>query len=401
MSDYPKTPRSTVKRVPKRGHYDAATVHAVLDAGRVCHVGFCVEQQPFVIPTAYGRDGDVLYLHGAVTSRLMVQLQQGVPACVAVTHLDGIVLARSLFHHSLNYRSVVAFGTARLVESEEERERALTVISEQMLRGRWAEARGPNAKENKATTVLALAIEEATAKVRTGGPADDAEDYELPIWAGVLPMRQSYGVPVPDERLAVGMSAAASVLAAVQSGEAVLALPALPPVPRPEAGSFAPFYAGYIGQVEGRDAAQVLAAGLVTTPLLLSQVPAALHDHAYAPGKWTVKELLLHLIDTERIMAYRLLRISRGDLSPLPGFDENAYVPHSGAAGRSLSALIEEYRAVRVATLHLVAGLPAEAWAQMGTASGALVSASALVYIMAGHELHHVGVLRERYLGLG
>lgn len=398
MPDYPKTPRSTVKRIPKRGHYDRATVHAVLDAGRVCHVGFVVEGQPFVIPTAYGREGDVIYLHGATTSRLLAHLQQGVPACVAVTHLDGVVLARSLFHHSLNYRSAVVFGTARLVEDAAERERALTVISEQLLPGRWAEARQPNAKENKATAVLAISIEEASAKIRAGGPVDDAEDYSLPIWAGVLPMQTCYGLPLPDEQMPLGIAAAASVIQALGSTPIALPLPGLKPIEPPLPDEYAPFYAAYVAKANGRDAAQLLAETLLATPLLLAQLPEAQWDYAYAPGKWSIREMLLHVIDTERIMAYRLLRISRGDESPLPGFDEQAYAANSSAAGRSAASLIAEYQAVRQATLHLLANLPPEAWRKTGTASQSKVSARALAYIIAGHEQHHLAVLRERYL---
>lgn len=212
MKAYPKTSRSTVKRVPKRAHYDQETVYKILDAGFICHAGFVVEGQPFVIPTIYGRDGDTLYLHGATTSRLITQLGQGIPACITVTHLDGLVLARSAFHHSANYRSVVIFGTARLLEGERKMQ-AFRVISDQLLKGRWEEIRQPNAKELKATSVLALTIEEATAKVRTGGPVDDEEDYALPIWAGVLPIQQQYAAPIADERLPEGVALGPSVRA--------------------------------------------------------------------------------------------------------------------------------------------------------------------------------------------
>lgn len=197
MESFNKTPLNTVKRIPARGRYEKEAVFEILDAARTGHVGFVVDGRPFVVPTLYGRKDETLYLHGATTSRMLQQLQQGIPVCLTVTHEDGLVLARSVFHHSMNYRSAMVFGTARLVEGEEKME-ALRVITERMLPGRWDEARLPNAKELKATTVLALEIETASAKVRTGPPKDDAEDYELPVWAGVLPIRRSYGPPEAD-----------------------------------------------------------------------------------------------------------------------------------------------------------------------------------------------------------
>lgn len=197
MEEFNKTPLNTVKRLPARGKYDKDTVFEILDAGRTGHIGFVVEGQPFVVPTLYGRKGETLYLHGATTSRMLQQLEKGIPVCLTVTHEDGLVLARSAFHHSINYRSVMVFGTARLVEGDEKME-ALHIITECMLAGRWDEVRLPNAKELKATSVLALKIETASAKVRSGPPKDDAEDYALPVWAGVLPISRSYGPAEPD-----------------------------------------------------------------------------------------------------------------------------------------------------------------------------------------------------------
>ncbi|PHN07312.1 pyridoxamine 5'-phosphate oxidase family protein [Flavilitoribacter nigricans] len=211
MEAFEKTSRNQVKRIPKRGHYDRPAIYAILDDACVGHVGFALDGQPFVIPTIYGRDGDTLYLHGATTSRMLVALQKGLPVCVTVTHIDGLVLARSAFHHSMNYRSAVIFGTARLVEGAE-KNKALEVISEQILPGRWEEVRGPNAKELKATSVVALEIEQASAKIRTGPPGDDKEDYELPIWAGVLPINQSYGAPQEDPLSRKELDLPASVL---------------------------------------------------------------------------------------------------------------------------------------------------------------------------------------------
>ncbi|MBI5914766.1 MAG: pyridoxamine 5'-phosphate oxidase family protein [Bacteroidetes bacterium] len=210
MTEFKKTPRNKVKRLPKRGHYDHETIFGILDAGFLCHVGFVANGQPFVIPTAYGRDGDKIYLHGSSKSRMLSSLGGGIPVCLTVTHLDGLVLARSAFHHSMNYRSAVIFGTAQEVEGEE-KERALFLISESILKGRWDEVRGPNAQEMKATSVLCVTIEEASAKIRTGPPGDDEEDYALPIWAGVLPMRLMPGEPMADPLLREGIPLPGSV----------------------------------------------------------------------------------------------------------------------------------------------------------------------------------------------
>ncbi|MBE9066582.1 pyridoxamine 5'-phosphate oxidase family protein [Leptolyngbya cf. ectocarpi LEGE 11479] len=201
-----KTARTQVKRVPKRGHYDLETVYSILDAGLICHVGFATEGQPFVIPTAYGRLDNRLFIHGAAASRMLRSLQQGIEVCVTVTLLDGLVLARSAMHHSMNYRSVVMFGTAELVSEREEKLKALYAFTEHVMAGRWAETREPNEQELQATTVLALPIDEASAKIRTGPPVDDAADYELPHWAGVIPLRMQAGEPIVDPKLAAGIA---------------------------------------------------------------------------------------------------------------------------------------------------------------------------------------------------
>lgn len=210
MTDYPKTDRNKVKRIPKRGHYDKETIFEILDSAFIAHVGFIVNGQPFVIPTAYGRDGDCIYLHGATTSRMLVNLKLGIPACLTVTHLDGLVLARSTFHHSMNYRSAVVFGRAKEVEGEEKMH-ALKIVTENILKGRWDESRLPNAKEMKATSVLRLDIDEASAKIRTGPPGDEKEDYELPIWAGVVPLNHTWGKPEVDPLLTEGIEMSDSV----------------------------------------------------------------------------------------------------------------------------------------------------------------------------------------------
>jgi hypothetical protein len=210
MDSFSTTKRNKVKRLPKRGHYDRETIYSILDAGFLCHVGFVAEGQPYVIPTSYGRDGDKIYLHGSSKSRMLTNLGEGIPVCIAVTHLDGLVLARSAFHHSMNYRSAVIFGTAYEVEGEE-KEHGLFLISENILKGRWDEVRGPNEKEMKATSVLCITIEEASAKIRTGPPGDDEEDYALPVWAGVLPLRIQAGKPEADALLQPGIPLAKSV----------------------------------------------------------------------------------------------------------------------------------------------------------------------------------------------
>src|SRR5215469_1206804 len=196
------TERSKLHRLPKRGSHDVQLVHAILDAGFVAHVGFQTEGQPFVIPTLYGRDGDKLYLHGSSASRMLTQLGKSIPACITVTLVDGLVLARSAFHHSMNYRSVVAFGIGQKVEDGERKLRALRTISEHLLPGRWGDVRAPSEKELKATTILEFSIEEASAKIRTGPPLDDEADYGLPVWAGVLPLTLQTKLPVPDLQVA-------------------------------------------------------------------------------------------------------------------------------------------------------------------------------------------------------
>jgi hypothetical protein len=196
-----RTARTTLKRLPKRGSFERREVYEILDEGFVCHVGFVADGQPFVIPTAYGRVGDELYLHGAKASRMLKALGSGAEVCVTVTHVDGLVLARSAFHHSVNYRSVVIFGRARVVESEGEKTAALEAFTEHVCPGRWREVRWPTAQELAATLVLALPLAEASAKVRTGPPVDDEEDYGMAVWAGVLPLRVASGAPEPDPRL--------------------------------------------------------------------------------------------------------------------------------------------------------------------------------------------------------
>jgi uncharacterized protein len=198
MSEFKPTERTQVKRLPKRGHYDRETVYQILDSAFVCHVGFCVDGQPFVIPTNYGRAGEVLYLHGSAASRMLKTLSTGVPVCVTVTHVDGLVLARAAFHHSVNYRSVVILGTARFVDDPAEKMEALRIFTDHVVKGRWDDVRPPNEQEMKATTVLALPLEEVSAKVRTGGPVDDEEDYALPVWAGVMPLETVTKALEPD-----------------------------------------------------------------------------------------------------------------------------------------------------------------------------------------------------------
>lgn len=200
------TPRVRVRRVPKRAVYDRAQIDAILDEAIVCHVGFVVDGQPFVIPTLHARVGDVVYLHGSTASRMVRTLAAGAPCALTVTLLDGIVLARSAFHHSANYRSVSVLGRAALVTSEDERMRVLQAFSEQLVPGRWEHVRAPSAKEMKGTQVLALSLDEASAKVRTGPPVDDDEDMSRDIWAGVVPLALERSDPEPDPQLASGIA---------------------------------------------------------------------------------------------------------------------------------------------------------------------------------------------------
>lgn len=195
-------PRTQVRRISDRGHYDTATIHAILDEGFICHVGFSVEGQPYVIPTGYGRDGNQLILHGSVASRMFKHLGEGFDACVSVTLIDGLVLARSQFHSSMNYRSVVALGRATPIRDEAEKRHALDVLVEHLAPGRGVDSRPANRKELAATEVLAFPLDEASAKVRTGPPGDNDEDLGLDMWAGVIPLELEAGAPVDAPDLA-------------------------------------------------------------------------------------------------------------------------------------------------------------------------------------------------------
>ncbi|WP_113702829.1 pyridoxamine 5'-phosphate oxidase family protein [Nonomuraea lactucae] len=198
------TPRTQLGRLKQRGSADRDDLYEVLDTGLVCHLGVVVDGHPMVVPTGYGRVGETLYLHGSTGARSL-RAADGAEVCLTVTHVDGIVLARSVFHHSVNYRSAVVYGRARQVTDEDERLEGLRAVTEQLAPGQWDYARQPSRKELAATAVLALSLEEASVKIRTGGPGDDEEDYELPVWAGVLPLVTSWGVPVPDPLLREGI----------------------------------------------------------------------------------------------------------------------------------------------------------------------------------------------------
>ncbi len=206
MSDIRATKRTTLKRLPKRGDFDRDTVNAILDEGLVCHLAFEYEGKPAVIPTSYVRDDDKLYIHGSRKSRALL-MAAGNDVCFSVTLLDGLVLARSVFHHSINYRSVVVYGKAQEVTHAEERRRALRLLVDHIVPGRSAEAREPNAKEMAATLVIKLPLDECSAKVRTGPPVDDEPDMALPVWAGVIPVNTGFGPPEADPQLADGIAA--------------------------------------------------------------------------------------------------------------------------------------------------------------------------------------------------
>ena len=205
MDNLSQTPRTTLKRLPKRGSHDREVINQILDEGFICHVGFVVVGQPIVIPTGYARIEDKLIVHGSQASHMLRALEKGIDVCVTVTLIDGLVLARSAFHHSMNYRSVVIFGNASVVEDREEKIAGLLALSEHIIRGRWKDVREPNEAELQKTTVLSLPITEASAKIRTGPPLDDEADYSLPVWAGVIPLRLTSGDPVADPRLLSGI----------------------------------------------------------------------------------------------------------------------------------------------------------------------------------------------------
>jgi nitroimidazol reductase NimA-like FMN-containing flavoprotein (pyridoxamine 5'-phosphate oxidase superfamily) len=191
--------RTTVKRHPERGAYDRATIDAILDEALICHLGFVVDGQPFVIPTIHARDGDVLYIHGSPGSRLLRKVKESLDVCVTATLLDGLVLARSVYNHSMNYRSVVVLGHAHEVTDREEKLRAMERVVEHVVPGRWADARQPNEDELKGTTILAISLEEASAKIRSGPPTDDKADLTLPVWAGVIPLELVPSEPITDD----------------------------------------------------------------------------------------------------------------------------------------------------------------------------------------------------------
>ncbi|MGH7125895.1 MAG: pyridoxamine 5'-phosphate oxidase family protein [Stellaceae bacterium] len=199
--DYPTTEKTRVKRLHERGHYDRETVYAILDAGFICHVGYLIDDQPYVTPTSYWREGDRVYWHGSSASRMLRTISKGIKVCLTVTHVDGLVLARSGFHSSINYRAVMAFGEAEVITDEAHKRNALEAFVEHVTPGRWDMLRPVTSQELKGTTVLSMNLSEVSAKVRTGPPKDDEEDYALPVWAGVLPLKVMSGPPEADPRL--------------------------------------------------------------------------------------------------------------------------------------------------------------------------------------------------------
>lgn len=206
MTELAPTARSRVKRLHERGRYDLATIHSILDGGFLCHVGYVIDGKPYVTPTAYWREGDHVYWHGSSASRMLRTLEKGTDVCLTVSHVDGFVMARSAFHMSINYRAVMLFGNAQKVEDEAGKLRAMESFVERMFPGRWKEMRPVNKQEVKATTVLHMKIEEGSAKVRTGPPKDDEEDYSWPVWAGVVPVQAIVQPLIADERLAAGVA---------------------------------------------------------------------------------------------------------------------------------------------------------------------------------------------------
>jgi uncharacterized protein len=223
VNAYPQTQRTRVRRLPERGAYDRATVHAILDEGFICHVAFAIEGQPYALPTGYARVGEIIYLHGSSGSRL--GLRPDMPVCITVTLLDGVVLARAAFHHSFNYRSVMVLGRTRLVTDPTEKDEALSALVEHIVPGRGADIRPADGKELAATVVLAVPLREVSAKVRCGDPIDDEEDYALPAWAGVLPLALVPGRPVPDARLNPAITVPSYIAGWHRGGQAPVRLP--------------------------------------------------------------------------------------------------------------------------------------------------------------------------------
>lgn len=207
METFPKTDLNTVKRVPKRGQYDKETIYDIVDDALICHVSFVFDGRPMIIPTIHARQGDTILLHGATSSRMLRHIATGADLCIAVTHLDGLVLARSVFHHSMNYRSAVLFGKGELIDDPEKKMAALKIFTEKLIPGRWDDARRPSPTEAKATHIVRIPIESASAKVRVGPPGDDDKDYALDVWAGVLPMHTVFGDLTADPLLKAGVEA--------------------------------------------------------------------------------------------------------------------------------------------------------------------------------------------------
>jgi len=205
IDNFVQTERTTLNRIPQRSSYDRDIIYQILDEAFICNVGFVLDEKPFVIPTSYARIDDCLYIHGAAASRMLKTLQSGLEACVSVTLIDGLVLARSAFHHSLNYRSVVIFGRAEIVRDAEKKSQILYAFSEHIMKNRWQDVREPNEKELAATTILSMSLQEVSAKIRNGPPVDDAEDLALPVWAGEIPLKLIAGEPVADANLLPGI----------------------------------------------------------------------------------------------------------------------------------------------------------------------------------------------------
>ena len=207
MNEFPQTDLNKVKRIPKRGQYDKKTIYEIVDEALICHVGFVFEDQPFVMPTIHVRIDDTIYLHGAVANRMLTHIKAGNNVCLTMTLIDGIVFARSVFHHSMNYRSAVLFGKGRVIADYDEKWKVFQALTEHIAKGRWNDARKPTEQETNVTTIVAIDIESASAKIRTGPAKDDEEDYTLPIWAGVMPVQMQFGEPISDERLINGVVA--------------------------------------------------------------------------------------------------------------------------------------------------------------------------------------------------
>jgi hypothetical protein len=377
MEVFTPTPRTAFKRLPQRGTYDREAVYRILDEAFICHVGFVVDGQPFVIPTGYARVGDTLYIHGSAASRMLRLLAGGIPVCVTVTLVDGLVLARSAFHHSINYRSVVILGIAEPVEDEQGKMAALAALTEHIVPGRWAEVRGPNEQELKGTSVLALPLVEVSAKIRTGPPKDDEEDYAIPVWAGELPLRIAADAPVNDPQLSPGIAPPAYITNHFLGADHNTRRNTMTQEERKEL--IARYAAGYdevISALEGFPKDKLMA-------------------HPIA-GKWSAAEIVQHLADSEMTSAIRLRRLLVEDRPVIQGYDQELFATRLNYNERNIAPALEAFRGARSTTVQLLERMTEEDWRREGThTESGHYTAEDWLRIYAAHAHGHADQIRR------